>query len=207
MRCTCGTCCFPFLTICKRPSAAITPSTSKLTPRLLTTHDDAPHTPAVQATAKMAASELLPTPRHPAADDDEIKEFHFHTYFFQRNPHSLAAAQHIHAEIQRLNASHRFTARVYRTFNTAPVGPHTIGSFETWVPRESFHAVYDWFLRNRHGLSILVHPLTRFEVRDHTEAAVWMGAAVPLDLAGLTEELEEVPRQYPELGLGYSAKK
>ena len=44
------------------------------------------------------------------------------------------------------------------------------------------------------------------QVRDHSERAAWMGTPVPLDLSKLSVELDELPRQYPDLGLGYSAK-
>lgn len=49
-----------------------------------------------------------------------------------------------------------------------------------------------------------MHPLTRFEKKDHSERATWMGPPVPLDMSALQDELSETPRQYPELDLGYS---
>jgi DOPA 4,5-dioxygenase len=84
------------------------------------------------------------------------------------------------------------------------MGPHLIGSYEIWVPIESFSDFYQWIVLNRGNLSVLVHPLTRFEVTDHTSRAVWFGDKLPLDVSVLTPELEVVPFQYPELKLGYS---
>ena len=80
-------------------------------------------------------------------------------------------------------------------------------SYEVWVPRESFAAAFSWFTLHRGNLSVLVHPLTRHELLDHTERAVWMGDSVPLDLSQLSPLLDHVPLQYLELGLGYSLKK
>ena len=130
-----------------------------------------------------------------------IKEYHFHTYYFQNNEQSRVDAQHLYDLVKDLE----FTA-VPSKFNEAPIGPHPIGSFETWVPQESFAEAYSWFLMNRGGLSILVHPLTKDEVDDHTNRDIWMGPSIPLNVARLEKHLPEVPAQYPELRLGYSKK-
>lgn len=52
---------------------------------------------------------------------------------------------------------------------------------------------------------MLVHPLTRHEIEDHTTRAMWMGESFRIDLSALHKELKKVPLEYPELGLGYSA--
>src|SRR5690242_14467911 len=130
-------------------------------------------------------------------DVAEIKEFHFHTYFFQDSETSVQRAHAIYNSIQQLNTSNYFVA-VPLKLNMGPVGPHPIGSFETWVPREYFARVYEWFLKNRRGLSIMIHPLTREEVKDHTTSAAWMGEPIPLNTSVLSELLDKVPFQYPE---------
>lgn len=58
----------------------------------------------------------------------------------------------------------------------------------------------------RDALVFLIHPLTRLEIRDHTERAAWMGGPLPLNLAVLSHDLGTAPAQYPELGLGYSTQ-
>ncbi|KAJ3150375.1 hypothetical protein HDU89_003155 [Geranomyces variabilis] len=139
-----------------------------------------------------------------AAADGEIKEWHFHTYFLQNNTQSTATATSIYNSLNKHLANKDFIAVPLHTVNQGPIGPHLIGSFETWCPKEYFHTVYQWFLLNRAGLSILIHPLTREEVRDHSERAVWMGTPLPLDLTKLSPLLDKVPLQYPEYKLGYS---
>lgn len=51
----------------------------------------------------------------------------------------------------------------------------------------------DYFLRHHRKFPLLLHPLTKFEVQDHTGSASWIGSAgsVPLDLDQLHQELPE----------------
>ncbi|KAH9483587.1 DOPA 4,5-dioxygenase [Psilocybe cubensis] len=91
--------------------------------------------------------------------------------------------------------------------NTAPIGPHPVGSYEIWVPQETFSAVFSYLCMNRGNLSILVHPLTREQsAEDHDTRVAWIGPSYPLDLTALPLRSEEIPLQYPSLRLGYSAK-
>ncbi len=81
-----------------------------------------------------------------------------------------------------------------------------MSSFEVvWVPIESFALVYSYFVLHRpEDLTVMIHPLTTEETKGHTSRAVFLGKEVPLKLHALQHELPEVPKQYPELGLGYS---
>jgi len=88
--------------------------------------------------------------------------------------------------------------------NMKPVGPHPVGSFETWVPVEYFPQAFEWFLSNRGALSILVHPLTRYEIKDHTDRVVWMGKSFEIDTSILRYEISNFGSQYPHVGLGYA---
>lgn len=42
---------------------------------------------------------------------------------------------------------------------------------------------------NHGNLSILVHPLTRYEVLDHTDRSMFLGARLPLDISVLQQDL------------------
>jgi DOPA 4,5-dioxygenase len=89
--------------------------------------------------------------------------------------------------------------------NDKPVGPHPIGSYEVWVPREEFTSVLSWITINRHkDTPVLVHPLTRYEIMDHTDRAMWIGLKQRLNLAVLSADLGTTPLQNPHLKLGYS---
>ena len=57
----------------------------------------------------------------------------------------------------------------------------------------------------RGSLSVLIHPLARNEVEDHTVHKMWLGEAYPIDVSTLNATGGDEP-QYPELNLGYSQK-
>lgn len=88
--------------------------------------------------------------------------------------------------------------------NMRPVGPHPIGSFETWVPVEYFAKLFEWFLQKRNQLTIFVHPLTKHELTDHTERTVFMGRSYTLDTSVLRELIPDFTSQYEYLKLGYA---
>ena len=90
--------------------------------------------------------------------------------------------------------------------NQQAIGPHPIGSFEVWVPIESFSVIYGWFLLNREDLSVMIHPLTRYELLDHTIHSTWMGTPMKLRLDVLAQELKEISSQYPNLRMGYASE-
>ena len=72
-----------------------------------------------------------------------------------------------------------------------------------WTPREYLEHMMTFMMYNRGELSVLVHPLGKTEVRDHTTDAMWLGPSYRLDLTTLSTTGGDPP-QYPELGLGYS---
>ncbi|KHN95727.1 DOPA-like domain protein [Metarhizium album ARSEF 1941] len=53
--------------------------------------------------------------------------------------------------------------------------------------------------------SVLVHPLTSQQRRDHESRNGWLGKPWPIYLDGLPRDGDEPPLQYPELRLGWSA--
>ncbi|KFH66910.1 hypothetical protein MVEG_07435 [Podila verticillata NRRL 6337] len=64
---------------------------------------------------------------------------------------------------------------IHGRVNPGPIGPHVLGSFEVWCPIEGFARLFSWFIINRGKHSVLVHPLTKETLLDHTERAIWMG--------------------------------
>ncbi|RWR99476.1 hypothetical protein B4U79_18615 [Dinothrombium tinctorium] len=113
-------------------------------------------------------------------DLDTIHGFHFHSYFFQRNENSTRTALLLKQEVEKL-------------IREVPRGPHPIGSFMTCCNATSAKKSLDFFMKNRRSLSVLIHPLTRYEVLDHSERAAWIGQSLPLDLTALSEHLEHEP--------------
>lgn len=54
------------------------------------------------------------------------------------------------------------------------------------------------------SFSVLIHPLTSQQRRDHESRNGWLGTPWPIFLDGLPRESDDIPFQYPELGLGWS---
>jgi len=151
----------------------------------------------------------------------EIKEYHFHTYWFQNRPEDYAAAQRIQEELISSVAEGKFivvlpgiTKEILPDvdesqiphMNLEPIGPHPCGSFETWVPKEYLNEALNFFMQRRGELTILIHPRSRYENEDHFARSMWLGTPMKIDPMVLGVDLGEPPIQYPELKLGYSAE-
>jgi len=137
--------------------------------------------------------------------DEEIKEWHFHIYFHQGNAEEHEAALKLRDAVLALRRDGAFVAVPLFRVNSAPVGPHPVGSYEIWVPSETFSSVFSYLCMHRGNLSVLVHPLTREERKDHETRNAWLGPSYPLDLSILPVKSKDIPLQYPILKLGYSA--
>jgi len=136
----------------------------------------------------------------------EIKEWHFHIYFHQNNEQERQTALELRDAVLRLRRDGAFVAVPLRRVNLEPIGPHPVGSFEIWCPSETFASLFSYLCMNRGELSILVHPLTKDERKDHETRNAWIGSSFPLDLSILPVKSEEIPLQYPSLKLGYSSE-
>jgi len=161
------------------------------------------------STAETASNDRQDSP--PQTDleqvlEDEIKEWHFHIYFHQRNEAEHSAALALRDAVLRLRRDGAFVAVPLWRVNLDPVGPHPVGSYEIWCPQESFASLYSYLCLNRGDLSVLIHPLTREERKDHETRVAWLGPSFSLDLSMLPVKSVNVPLQYPSLGLGYSSK-
>ncbi|KAF0688376.1 Aste57867_19996 [Aphanomyces stellatus] len=63
------------------------------------------------------------------------------------------------------------------------MGPHPTGNFQVVVPVAELALFSRWLSFNRHGLSVLLHPITTDQVADHTTYGLWVGPSIPhLDL-------------------------
>ncbi|KAF7329259.1 hypothetical protein MKEN_00186800 [Mycena kentingensis (nom. inval.)] len=138
--------------------------------------------------------------------DTEVKEWHFHIYFQQGNSEQAHYAQELRDAVLRLRRDGAFIAVPLFRVHADPFGPHPVGSYEIWVPAETFSSVYSYLCLNRGPLSIMVHPLTQDERADHDSRASWIGPAYPLDLSKLPVRNGKLPVQYPSLRTGYSSK-
>lgn len=63
-----------------------------------------------------------------------------------------------------------------------PVGPHPIGSCQVTVQKENFFEMTEWFLKNRQGFSVFIHPDTGDDYLDHTDYVMWIGSEHELNV-------------------------
>ena len=112
----------------------------------------------------------------------EIASFHAHIYF---DPE----AQKDDALAIREAAGERFEVRL-GTIWDRPVGPHSKAMYQIAFAPHLFGTLVPWLMLNNRGLSILVHPNTTNQKRDHLIDAVWIGPALEVHGEVLPEESE-----------------
>ncbi|MGE3536227.1 MAG: DOPA 4,5-dioxygenase family protein [Candidatus Tectimicrobiota bacterium] len=72
-------------------------------------------------------------------------------------------------------------------FRDTPRGPHTVANVLVVFPPEQFQHVVPYLMLNRDGLDVLVHPLTKNAVEDHSSYVLWLGNPVALNLHTLPQ--------------------
>ncbi len=102
-----------------------------------------------------------------------IKGYHAHVYFDES---TVEKAQALCEE-----AGKRFSVTVGR-IHQKPVGPHPCWSCQLAFSRSEYADLLSWLALNRKGLTILIHPLTGNDLKDHTDYASWMGEPQALKL-------------------------
>jgi len=101
-------------------------------------------------------------------DIRDIKGFHFHVYYS--------------------NDSREKARELFNYFGSnahwydKPIGPHTQPMFVVEETPSHMEDVYKFMILNRGDLSVLIHPITKNELEDHTTSVGWLGKPVPLDL-------------------------
>ncbi|XP_054160319.1 uncharacterized protein LOC128958482 [Oppia nitens] len=130
-------------------------------------------------------------------DPSLVTGYHFHTYFFQDNPVSYKSALNFRRQTHEQSVNGTLKGCRLNHFNTVPRGPHPIGSFETCCNASTFANGMSWFMKNRGNHSVLIHPLTRYEVVDHTRDVLFLGSPLFIDLTPLAEDIGEADKCLP----------
>jgi len=120
-------------------------------------------------------------------DPGVIQDWHAHVYF---DATSRDAARAFRADV---GAAFGAAVRFGR-FNERPVGPHPIGSYEISFGTADFARIVPWLILNHGALDLLLHPNTDDGLRDHRDAAAWIGRSHRLNLQGFEASLAADPR-------------
>lgn len=99
--------------------------------------------------------------------------YHFHIYFSNEQLGKLKEL------VEKLDAVDNI--RIGRIWEY-PVGPHPTGSCQISVRNQDFEKMLVWFLVERGGLDIFIHPLSGDEIKDHSDYAMWIGQSYQLNL-------------------------
>ena len=67
-------------------------------------------------------------------------------------------------------------------FRDVPRGPHPLPNVLVIFTPDQFAQVVPYLMVHRHGLDVLVHPLTEDAVADHTDFALWLGTPIALKI-------------------------
>lgn len=118
-----------------------------------------------------------------AETPNPIQGFHAHLYF---ESETRASAVEIHAQALALPIP---GTRVHPLIDRR-VGPHTQPMFEIEISTDAFAPMVTWLMLRHGEHSVLIHPITGDEPKDHFVHALWLGRPLPLDGSKL-----EIPGQ------------
>jgi aromatic ring-cleaving dioxygenase len=102
-----------------------------------------------------------------------IEKYHAHVYFDESTIEQ--------ARVLCEEAGTRFSVIVGR-MHQRPIGPHPKWSCQLAFDRSNHADLLTWLALNRNNLTILIHPLTGNDLKDHTDYASWMGVPQELNL-------------------------
>jgi aromatic ring-cleaving dioxygenase len=111
----------------------------------------------------------------PLRDPESIAEYHAHVYYDPK-------ATRPRAERLRRRVAAKFPRARLGRWHDELVGPHPQSMYQIAFPRAMLAKFVPWLMLNRDGLTILLHPETGDDYRDHAVHAVWFGIALPLRL-------------------------
>ncbi|MCE9507129.1 MAG: DOPA 4,5-dioxygenase family protein [Alphaproteobacteria bacterium] len=116
-----------------------------------------------------------------AKPQNSVQGYHVHIYFEHGAPsEKLAEALAKRAGAQsggKINETIRYNKLV---------GPHTKPNYALHIKPEGFAEIVGAMQLDSKGLSILIHPETSDEEKDHAERQMWIGKPVDLNMAFFT---------------------
>jgi DOPA 4,5-dioxygenase len=100
----------------------------------------------------------------------------YHAHIYYEPKRTRAVAERVCAAI-----GEKFPVEI-DGFRDTPVGPHPIANVLVIFKPEQFEHLMPYLMLNRGELDVLVHPLTKDAMEDHSSYAIWLGNPVELKL-------------------------
>jgi len=115
--------------------------------------------------------------------------FDFHIYYMQNVKSQAKFAKQLHERVRR-----EFPELLIYAIHEGPAGPHPVANFEidTVNPHQT-GVLFSWLVVHRGPCSVLIHPNTGDNLKDHGELATWMGKPWPLYEDILKKHVASVP--------------
>jgi aromatic ring-cleaving dioxygenase len=111
-------------------------------------------------------------------DTSAIETWHAHIYF---DSTSRDTAWELRGQID----AHLGDKLQIGRFHERPVGPHPMWSYQLEFTQAHFADVVGWLTLNHGALDVFMHPNTGNALRDHRDAAAWIGRSHELVLKAL----------------------
>lgn len=158
---------------------------------------------------------------YPQHGQEPVKEWKFHVYWHMNNEIEYKKVLELRDDLLALVRQKKIlavfdgvtsevmpgllsTGAIPAVINQ-PKGAHVAPQLEIWVPQESIAPVLSFLTLSRGPLSILMAPVSRFEMEDYTGRAMWLGREMALDVSQLKVDRGSRPKYFSELRLGYAA--
>jgi aromatic ring-cleaving dioxygenase len=125
-----------------------------------------------------------------------VLHYHIHLYY-ERGKETESVAHAIAEEIKS-----KFGDKIIEEFNYKTlVGPHDGPNIALHFSRDGFADIVSWAQLNSKGLSVLIHPVTGYdlkrETKDHLEDSMWIGQQRGFNMAYFFPELAKKAQNAP----------
>jgi aromatic ring-cleaving dioxygenase len=130
-----------------------------------------------------AMSELDANGRAPLHAMPELQGYHAHLYSTSPDSSWMSAGGDPElAEIHARAGRELDDVRVGRLHHE-PIGPHLRAMFQLAFSRADIVFILPWLIEHRAEHSVLIHPVLGDALLEHTEAALWLGPPLELDVS------------------------
>lgn len=124
----------------------------------------------------------------------KIYSYHVHVMFFHQSEENTAGALAIRDQFLKDwegqyfwcdGEFHQAGLCVQPDIENYKVGPFTEGQWSIFVPVDEIGPIQQWFIQNRNGYDILIHPNSGCEIEDHDDWALWGGKPWKINLSAM----------------------